>query len=422
MKHVIQRRRREDEGGFAVLMIFVLAAAIGISLYMEMPRVTFESQRQRELLTVMRGHEYERAIQLYYRKLGRYPTKLEDLENTNNIRFLRAKYKDPLTGKDDWRLVHVGPGGMLTDSLVQKAQNPLGGDSKDGKDNKDQTTAQNATGQTPPPTRMLRRGPSILGKRSARAILWRSSSLRLEARVIQDSQIRTKTIQANSRIPGRLQRSPGSPDSPDSSPIRDNRANLGSLSIPDNQDTQRSRDNLGSLFTLDNPDTQPSRANLGSPFIRDNPDTQPSRANPSFRANPDIQHNLASPARFPDNRGHHFSLASLFIPDNRAIRQTRRSRDSLCIPASPDTRLQCRTSRDSRGSLRTIRISPSIPISLTPSPSRAALRLRAVLSRIYRARSRTPFSDPAGGRLRRLREAPAAQTERTVLAAWESQV
>src|ERR1035438_1574825 len=86
-----------------------------------MPRVAFESQRVREQTLVDRGMQYRRAIQLFYRKFGRYPASMDDLETTNNVRFLRHKYKDPLTGKDDWRIIHMGPGGILTDSLVQKA-------------------------------------------------------------------------------------------------------------------------------------------------------------------------------------------------------------------------------------------------------------------------------------------------------------
>lgn len=87
---------------------------------MELPRVGFETQRDREQILIDRGEQYQRAIWLYYRKFSRYPQKMDDLEETNNLRFLRKRYKDPLTGKDEWRVVHMGPTGTLADSLVEK--------------------------------------------------------------------------------------------------------------------------------------------------------------------------------------------------------------------------------------------------------------------------------------------------------------
>src|SRR5205823_4084387 len=56
---------------------------------------------------IHRGVQYSRAIRNYYRKFGRYPTKLEDLESANNFRFLRKRYKDPITG-GDFKLLHFG--------------------------------------------------------------------------------------------------------------------------------------------------------------------------------------------------------------------------------------------------------------------------------------------------------------------------
>src|SRR5258708_9436609 len=53
------------------------------------------------------------AIQHFYKKTGRYPSRLEELDNTNNIRYLRKRYKDPInrdpeTGKErDFKLLHV---------------------------------------------------------------------------------------------------------------------------------------------------------------------------------------------------------------------------------------------------------------------------------------------------------------------------
>jgi hypothetical protein len=113
-------RRRHSERGFLLLFVLLIAAGIAISMYMELPRVAFETQRNREELLVERGKQYQRAIGLYLKKFNRYPAKMEDLENTNNLRFLRRRYVDPMTGKDDWRIVHAGPGGMLTDSLVKR--------------------------------------------------------------------------------------------------------------------------------------------------------------------------------------------------------------------------------------------------------------------------------------------------------------
>jgi len=111
---------RRGESGFALLFVFLMAAAIAITLYMELPRVAFEARRAQEQLLIDRGEEYRRAIQLFFRKNKIYPPNLEALESFNNFRFLRRRYKDPMTGEDEWRVIHVGPGGVLTDSLVQK--------------------------------------------------------------------------------------------------------------------------------------------------------------------------------------------------------------------------------------------------------------------------------------------------------------
>ena len=80
---------------------------------MQLPRVAFETQRNREEMLIERGEQYQRAIGLYLKTVKRYPSKIEDLENTNNIRFLRRRYIDPMTGKDEWRLIHVGAGGPV---------------------------------------------------------------------------------------------------------------------------------------------------------------------------------------------------------------------------------------------------------------------------------------------------------------------
>ncbi|MGO9010001.1 MAG: hypothetical protein ACLQPN_07850 [Bryobacteraceae bacterium] len=113
---------RGGERGFALLLVFLMAAVIGIMLYAQLPRVAMQSQRAKEQLLIERGEQFKRAIQLFLRanKGTRYPADIDDLDRGyNNLRFLRHRYKDPMTGKDEWRIIHV-QGGVLTDSLLNK--------------------------------------------------------------------------------------------------------------------------------------------------------------------------------------------------------------------------------------------------------------------------------------------------------------
>ena len=114
--------------GFALLVIFLIAAAVAFTMYQELPRAAFESARDKEQLLMDRGNQYKRAIQVFYAENKRYPAELKDLESTSNKRYLRRRYRDPMTGQDQWRLIHTN-GSFLTDSLVQKppAQNARGG-------------------------------------------------------------------------------------------------------------------------------------------------------------------------------------------------------------------------------------------------------------------------------------------------------
>jgi hypothetical protein len=120
MMHHPSTRRRSRQNGSALLIVFVFAAMIAIMLYKEMPVAAFEAQRQKEQLLMDRGNEYKRAVKLYVRKFQTFPPSIEALENTNRMRFLRNRYVDPYTGKDDWRLLHAGPGGIILDSKVKK--------------------------------------------------------------------------------------------------------------------------------------------------------------------------------------------------------------------------------------------------------------------------------------------------------------
>ena len=97
-----------SEQGYVLIALLFMVAVIMIVMASVAPSIATSIKRQREEELIHRGKQYQRAIQLYYRKFGRFPASLDDLKNTNNIRFLRHKYTDPITGKDEWRLIRFG--------------------------------------------------------------------------------------------------------------------------------------------------------------------------------------------------------------------------------------------------------------------------------------------------------------------------
>ncbi len=99
-------RPRQDGYVLIVMLLFLTLMAIGLTAVA--PAIAQRVRREREIELIHRGKQYARAIRLFYRKFGRYPMRLEELEKTNNIRFLRKRYKDPMTAGGEWRLIHFG--------------------------------------------------------------------------------------------------------------------------------------------------------------------------------------------------------------------------------------------------------------------------------------------------------------------------
>lgn len=114
--------RRSAERGFVLLLVFAMAAGIAIMLYLEMPRIAFQHQRNKEAMLVDRGEQYKRALELYVKKYNKFPQTIDELEKPDNIRLLRRRYKDPMTGKDEWRLIHIDNSGQYIDSLIHKKE------------------------------------------------------------------------------------------------------------------------------------------------------------------------------------------------------------------------------------------------------------------------------------------------------------
>jgi type II secretory pathway pseudopilin PulG len=88
------------ERGYILLTLLLIVALLVIAAGVMAPIIAFQMKRDREEELIHRGVQYSRAMKHFVKKFGRYPTRLEELENTNQVRFLRRRYKDPITGKD----------------------------------------------------------------------------------------------------------------------------------------------------------------------------------------------------------------------------------------------------------------------------------------------------------------------------------
>jgi len=105
-----RRQHRSEQQGYILLLLLLFFAVISIG-FLEAARYDLQYtvqqiKRDHEEELIHRGVQYSRAVRKFYKKFGRYPTRIEDLESTNHYRCLRRRYKDPITGKD-FKLLHL---------------------------------------------------------------------------------------------------------------------------------------------------------------------------------------------------------------------------------------------------------------------------------------------------------------------------
>ena len=107
-KHAQCAAQETGEEGFLLIAMIVAIFLILLALSVAAPRMAMELKREKELETAHRANQYVRGIRMYYKKFQSYPASIETLKKSNNIRFLRQEYVDPLTGKNDWKLIRAG--------------------------------------------------------------------------------------------------------------------------------------------------------------------------------------------------------------------------------------------------------------------------------------------------------------------------
>src|SRR5258708_20707687 len=111
---------KRGERGYALLVMIFLATLLLISTMVVVPNILTEGRREKEKEMIWRGKQYTRGVKLYYRKMGRFPTSIDDLTKpkVGSLRFMRQAYKDPMNKEDgSWRFIYLGPAGQLIGSL-----------------------------------------------------------------------------------------------------------------------------------------------------------------------------------------------------------------------------------------------------------------------------------------------------------------
>jgi len=90
--------------GFTMALALALAVAMGVMLMKMGPRLSAEVQRENEAELIFRGEAISTALRLYFVKMKRYPTDLDEVMKVRP-RILRQKYTDPMTSNGEWQFV-----------------------------------------------------------------------------------------------------------------------------------------------------------------------------------------------------------------------------------------------------------------------------------------------------------------------------
>jgi type II secretory pathway pseudopilin PulG len=112
----------QDRGdrGYAMAALLVALAVMSVLLTIAMPVWRHEAQREKEAELVFRGEQYARAIALYRAKnqqMSGQPGTAQALPPSIDVlvqgRFLRKKYKDPMTKDGEFMVISMAQGGQM---------------------------------------------------------------------------------------------------------------------------------------------------------------------------------------------------------------------------------------------------------------------------------------------------------------------
>ncbi|HXH25382.1 MAG TPA: type II secretion system protein [Vicinamibacterales bacterium] len=99
------RVRAGDQQGYAMAALLVAMGVMAVWWSVALPVWSMQARREKEAELIFRGEQYARAIAMFQRRYGNaIPPSIDVLLEQ---RFLRKRYKDPVTG-DDFEV--IGPG------------------------------------------------------------------------------------------------------------------------------------------------------------------------------------------------------------------------------------------------------------------------------------------------------------------------
>ncbi len=100
---------QDGQRGYAMAALLVSIGVMMVVMTVAMPVWRTQAQREKEAELVFRGEQIARAVNLYMRKMGggSYPPSLDVLVQG---RFLRKKYKDPMTKDGEWDVILAAGG------------------------------------------------------------------------------------------------------------------------------------------------------------------------------------------------------------------------------------------------------------------------------------------------------------------------
>ncbi|MGH9143085.1 MAG: hypothetical protein ACRD2I_18290 [Vicinamibacterales bacterium] len=166
------KRQRQVEGGYAMAALLIAMSIMAIMFTVAMPVWKQTAQREKEEELVFRGKQYVHAIGLFQRKFANaYPPNLDVLVDQ---RFLRKKFKDPITN-DDFVPIPVGqaapgtqpPGGQRgatgATSSIGQSQPPAASNPQQGR-------AGGSGPSTPPPGQTAGGISGVTSKSKAQSI------------------------------------------------------------------------------------------------------------------------------------------------------------------------------------------------------------------------------------------------------------